>query len=418
MRQARAISEPDRPESDRPLTDPRFGGLSHLERLLVDHAAATDKRIADLSEIVDALRQILQQDDRAEMRAELLWRERRLAEAEATAQQQITELSQALSAIRGSVAWRVTGPLRWLAAKLTPEQRGALRRLARRTYWLLTPQRMAMRRQWVVFAPQNEETSRRLLALSLDTRSRLPPSRRSYGETAVEQLDIYRTVVPDAPIFVLIHGGGWRTGQAVEAGFAAETFVNAGAHYVVPDFVAGHGAGGDVRIMVEQVRRAIAWVYRNAASFGGDPQRLFVGGHSCGGHLCAAALVSDWAGDFGLPSDFIRGGLLMSGIYDLRSVRTARHSPHLIITDEIEAAMSPRRHVERLPAPLIITCGGAEAPEFRKQSHDLFAAAAAAGKPAELIEAPHFGHLEMAESLGGPYGPNGRAALRLMGLAP
>jgi arylformamidase len=119
-----------------------------------------------------------------------------------------------------------------------------------------------------------------------------------------------------------------------------------------------------------------------------------------------------------MPGDAIKGAVLMSGIYDMKSTRLARSARNLVITDEIEEAMSPRRHVARLRAPVVITCGGSEAPEFRRQSHDLFAAATAAGKNAELIDAAYFGHLEMAESLGGPYGPNGRAALRLMGLWP
>ena len=66
--------------------------------------------------------------------------------------------------------------------------------------------------------------------------------------------------------------------------------------------------------MAEQVRRALAWVYRNAASFGGDPERIYVGGQSSGAHLTAVALTTDWAGEYGLSVDPIRGALCASGM--------------------------------------------------------------------------------------------------------
>ena len=123
--------------------------------------------------------------------------------------------------------------------------------------------------------------------------------RESYGPTAVEKLDIYRTKRANAPIFVFIHGGAWLGGEAKNYAFPAEMFVNAGAHYVALDFIAIKEAGGDLRVMAEQVRRGIAWVYKNAATFGGDASRLYIGGHSSGGHLCGVALVTDWEKDHG-----------------------------------------------------------------------------------------------------------------------
>ena len=87
----------------------------------------------------------------------------------------------------------------------------------------------------------------------------------------------------------------------------AEMFVRAGAHYVTPDFAWVQDVGGSLFPMADQVCRAIAWVYRNAASFGGDPERIYVGGQSSGAHLAAVALTTDWAGEFGLPADSDQG---------------------------------------------------------------------------------------------------------------
>jgi arylformamidase len=242
------------------------------------------------------------------------------------------------------------------------------------------------------------------------------PERVAYGTAEVEKLEIYRTDRANAPIFVFIHGGTWRYGSAREYAYAAEMFIRAGAHYVAIDFASVIEAGGDLNVLATQVRKAIAWVYRNAAGFDGDPDRLYVGGHSSGGHLCAAALITDWQKEFGLPADIIKGGLCMSGLYEMEPVRLSWRRGYINFTDEMADAMSPQRHVERLRASVVVTYGSFETPEFRRQGRDFAATAMAAGKSVELIEAPNYHHQEMAESLGNPYGPNGRAALALMGL--
>ena len=97
------------------------------------------------------------------------------------------------------------------------------------------------------------------------------PQRVAYGPTEIEKLDIYRTNRANAPIFIFIHGGNWLVGSAKQYGYPAEMFINAGAHYVALDFISVKEAGGDLSVMAAQIRGGIAWVYKNAASFGGDP---------------------------------------------------------------------------------------------------------------------------------------------------
>jgi arylformamidase len=268
------------------------------------------------------------------------------------------------------------------------------------------------------YAPLRGQILKRLASNSDAVRARLgEPHRVSYGPTEVEHLDIYRSSKAKAPILLFIHGGAWRSVDAKNFGFAAEMFVKAGAHFVAPEFVSVDKAGGDLRTMADQVRRAIAWTYKNAATFDGDPDRLFIAGHSSGGHLCGVALVTDWKGDFALPSDIVKGGLCMSGIYDLKAVRLSARSSYVKFTDDMEQAMSSQRHLDLLSAPIVVSYGTHETPEFQRQSRDFAAAVKAVGKPVQLIEAENYDHFEMAESLGNPYGPNGRAALALMKLA-
>jgi arylformamidase len=269
-----------------------------------------------------------------------------------------------------------------------------------------------------VYAPLLRQILKRYASSSEETRARLgAPKRLTYGPTAVEALDLYPARTPNAPVFVFVHGGAWRAGAAKDYGYPAELFVNAGANYIALDFINIGGANGDIGVMADQVRRGIAWAFKNAASYGGDPSRFYVGGHSSGGHLCGVALTTDWQKDFGLPADMVKGGLCMSGMYDLKPVRLSKRSSYIKFTDAMEEAMSSQRHLERLRAPIIVTYGSYETPEFQRQNRDFAAAVKAAGKPVELVEAANYDHFEMCESLGNPYGPNGRAALRLMKLA-
>ncbi|HVC57259.1 MAG TPA: alpha/beta hydrolase [Stellaceae bacterium] len=267
------------------------------------------------------------------------------------------------------------------------------------------------------YAPNREQLIARRASDSRAARARIgAPEQVAYGEAAIERLDIYRTRREHAPILVFIHGGAWRGGLARDCAAAAEMLLAAGAHYVVPDFSWVQDAGGSLMVLADQVRRAIAWVYRNAAGFGGDASRLFLAGQSSGGHLAAVALTTDWPRAFDLPADIFKGGLCISGIYDLAPVRLSARSSYVKFDDETVAALSPIRHLERLRAPLVVAYGTGETPEFQRQNREFAAAIAAAGKPVKLLVGEHYNHFELPETLANPYGLLGRAALELIGL--
>ena len=271
----------------------------------------------------------------------------------------------------------------------------------------------------VNYEPTIRRVSQRLASSSEAMRARLgSPQRVAYGPSEIEKLDIYRSKAANAPVFVFIHGGNWQLGAAKDYAYPAEMFVAAGAHYIALDFINVNDAGGDLGVMADQVRRGIAWVCKNAASFGGDPNRIYIGGHSSGGHLCGVALITDWQKEFDLPADAIKGGLCMSGMYEMTPVRLSWRRTYVKFTDAMADAMSAQRHIDKLHTPIVVTYGTFETPDFQRQSRDFAAAVQAVGKPVQLIEAPNYAHLEMCESLGNPYGPNGRAALAMMKLTP
>ena len=268
-----------------------------------------------------------------------------------------------------------------------------------------------------VYAPNQPLLAKRRTAASAAVLQRFRPERFAYGASEHEKLDIYKTHKPNAPVNVYVHGGAWRNGQAKDFAGPAEMFVNAGANFVVLDFVQIQETGGNLLPMAQQVRRAVACVYKNAASFGADPQRVYITGHSSGAHLSGCTLVTDWQKDFGLPPDIIKGSLLLCGMYDLKPVRLSKRSEYVKFTDEVEEQLSSIRHLDKLHAPITVCYGTEETPEFQRQSRDFAAAVKAAGKPVDLLVGESLNHFEMQETLGNPYGIGGRAALKMMNLS-
>jgi len=260
------------------------------------------------------------------------------------------------------------------------------------------------------WAPNAPEVSKRNAQKSAAALARLgPPRRLAYGPTDIEKLDLYITKRPSAPINIFLHGGAWRSGNAKGAAYMSETFVDAGAHFISVDFNNAPEVDGNVMIMAEQVRRAIAWVHKNAASFGGDPDRLYISGTSSGGHLAAVALTTDWQKDFGLPADTLKGGLCCSGMYDLYPVSLSARAGYVKFTPEMIEKLSPQRHLDKLVAPVIVAHGALETPEFQRQNREFAAAVKTAGKPVTFLIGEGYTHFEMFETLGNPYGLLGRA---------
>lgn len=242
------------------------------------------------------------------------------------------------------------------------------------------------------------------------------PRREAYGTATIEQLDIHTTrAAAPAPVLIFLHGGAWRSGLARDYAFPAECVLRAGAHLVVPDFSWVQDQAGDLMPIADQIRRAVAWTARNAAGFGGDPSRIFIAGHSSGAHLAAVALTTDWPA-LGLPADVLKGGLLVSGLYDLRGARLSARSRYVNFTDASEQALSPQRHIGLLQAPLTIVHGSLETPEFQRMARDFVTAVSAAGKPVISIRGEGYNHFEIIETMANPYGLVGRAGLAMMGL--
>jgi len=237
-----------------------------------------------------------------------------------------------------------------------------------------------------------------------------------YGDGKMEKLDIFPAKGDrPSPIVVFIHGGAWTRGSKNGYSFPAETFVPRGVAWVATDF--DNIPPNTIDGMVRQNRDAIAWVYRNAASFGGDPDRIHVAGHSSGGHLTGMMLVTDWAKLYGLPKDLIKGATSISGMYDLEPIYLSYRNTYVKLDEE-----SWRRgsSIHQIPsdygAPLIIGCGEGDTAEFHRQPEAFLAAWRKAGHKGEFIEIKGAHHFAASYAYNDPDGPLVRMMLDQIGV--
>ncbi|GHE21789.1 alpha/beta hydrolase [Halomonas urumqiensis] len=249
---------------------------------------------------------------------------------------------------------------------------------------------------------------------SEEARTRFERQTFRYGPSEREVLDLFAADQSDAPTLMFIHGGAWRAGSKEAYSLLADAFVPYGANVLVLNF----DNIPDARLpdMAEQVRRAIVWTHENAAALGLDAEQLYITGHSSGGHLAGVMLTTDWA-EHGLPMDALKGGMPVSGMFDLEPVMLSARSEYVDLDEAEEAALSPMRHLHEVRAPITLAYGGEETPEFQRHSRDFHEALAQSPYAEALLFLPELNHFEMMDSLADPDGDVAKAAREMMGLA-
>jgi arylformamidase len=236
----------------------------------------------------------------------------------------------------------------------------------------------------------------------------------AYGPSEDEKVDIFPAKAAGAPVVVYYHGGAWTRWHKDNNSYQAPVFVGAGATYVPVNFALVPKVTLDER--VRQCRAAVAWVYMNAKSFGADPEKLYVAGHSSGGHIVGLLAVTDWT-KWGLPPDAIKGAFAASGMYELEPVRLSSRNQYLHLDDGMTARNSALRQIpERMP-PMIVAYGGREQIEFRRHSKDWAAELRRRGHKVVELDLPGLHHFEVAEQFGDPGSALMKAIFSEMGLA-
>jgi arylformamidase len=191
----------------------------------------------------------------------------------------------------------------------------------------------------------------------------------AYGAGPGETLDVFPSTTSNAPVLVFVHGGYWRVLDKSDHSFIAPAFNAAGAAVVVPNYALCPAV--DIEHITLQMARALAWVWRHAASFGGDPTRIALAGHSAGGHLVAMLLSCRWKElSDDLPAQPVSGGLSISGLFDLEPLR---HTPMLQADLRLTPASVARLSPAFFPRPKVVklyaTVGLEESDEFLRQNN-------------------------------------------------
>ena len=271
----------------------------------------------------------------------------------------------------------------------------------------MTPEELEVAYDQSKWAANMKDIIARFRVLSDAARARIgEPKRIPYGAAKDEQLDVYTANKECAPVVVFVHGGGWLSGSARDYGFPAEMLVSTGVHFISLNFSTVADAKGELAVLVNQVRAAVTWVYRNCSEFGGDPTRIYIAGHSSGAHLAAMALSTRWA-DYDLSVNPIRGGFLVSGIYDLQPLRQTSRSKSVRIDDDVERQLSPMCRAGGIASPLLLAVGSKESPEFLRQTSEYAKALGELGNQTKVVVGETYNHFDIVETLGNPYGPLG-----------
>ncbi len=237
-----------------------------------------------------------------------------------------------------------------------------------------------------------------------------------YGDGPNMTLDLFpaRNAPPEgAAVQVFIHGGYWRAMDKSSYSFPAEGFVEAGAAFASLNYALAPAV--TLAEIVEQCRRALEWIAANAGRFGGNPDRLFVSGHSAGGHLTAMMLCTDWAAR-GRPADLVKGGTAISGIFDLAPLLQTSINDDVRLNAETAAHNSPILHLPSRPAPLIAAVGAEETPEFIAQNRAFAEAWRGRGFDATMMELAGLHHYNVVNEMGRPGSELTKAVLAQMGL--
>lgn len=236
-----------------------------------------------------------------------------------------------------------------------------------------------------------------------------------YGDSDAEMLDLFLAEAADAPVHMYIHGGYWQANTRKSSSFIARPLVAAGAHVAVVDY--GLCPAVTIDEIGRQIRAALAWLWREAERFGGNPDNVTVSGHSCGGQLVGMAMATDWAGFAdGLPPDLVKGGVSVSGVFDLVPLVDTTINEKVGMDLETARRNSPLFLEPATRAPLALYWGADETDAFRRQSEAMADMWGGKGVATVAEAIPGVNHFTVLTGMDDPAHPATRAILRQMGL--
>lgn len=250
------------------------------------------------------------------------------------------------------------------------------------------------------------------IAKSNEVRAQFPPKTYSYGSAPHEKMDVFAPAnAKDLPIMIWIHGGAWTSGTKEIYSAPAPTFINANAIYVTIGFenIPPNNMPG----IIEQCRKAIAWIHKNAKRIGADPDKLYVSGHSSGGHMANMMACTDWQ-KHSLPKNLLKGVVIMSGWTDLYPISLSDRQKYLKLNTEQIQEYSPIKWLNNVNCPMIISWGSLESPYMQMQSAAWAKQLQSTGRLAGAYRIANHDHYQMPGLFNSPNNELTKATLALM----
>ncbi|MBE7173023.1 MAG: alpha/beta hydrolase [Williamsia sp.] len=262
--------------------------------------------------------------------------------------------------------------------------------------------------------PEYADYFNRWERLSRQTEQELPVIKDlRYGDLPRERLDIYPSLLPHAKTLVFLHGGYWHMLDKSPFQFIANGFHSYPVTTVLLTYPLAPEASIDQ--IVFSCRKAIGWLYNNLSAFNGDPQQMYVAGHSAGGHLAAMLMATDWPTFApGLPVNLLKGVCVVSGLFDLVPIHLSYLNRVLQMDIETAESNSPVRLEPLNPCPFIVAVGEAETAEFNDQSKELYACWKHKGIDIQLLVLPGQNHYSIVETIVDPQSALHQALLHFM----
>ncbi len=217
------------------------------------------------------------------------------------------------------------------------------------------------------------------------------------------RLDIFIPAgLVDLPVVFFVHGGSWSSGDKSAYSFVGRTFASQGFVTVVINYRLSPAVQHPAHI--EDVARAFAWVYKNIARYGGNPEKLFITGHSAGGHLVALlALDEKYLRAHALSPRTIKGTIPLSGVYDVTVIPPGTSYDAVFGTDpQVRLDASPITHVGPGVPPFLVIYAQFEYPTLDAQARQFSERLKLNGNEVQLLEIPGRDHIGLAASIGTP----------------
>jgi arylformamidase len=244
--------------------------------------------------------------------------------------------------------------------------------------------------------PEHVEINARWQTASAAYRATAPADLdQTYGPGDRHRYDLFLAGEANAPLVVYIHGGYWQRGDRKDYAFLAQALNARGLDVALPSYSLCPAVS--VMDIVAELRSFLAALWKKTG------KHSLLTGHSAGGHLTAAMLATDWRGVAGVPTDLVRTGIAISGVFDL---------PPLVGTSLNEALGldAPAAHAASplfWPPPpagrvLVAAVGGVESAEFLRQSRDIVTSWQRAGVSCQYLEVPGANHFTVVDKLVDP----------------